>query len=81
HLAGLYDLTAFNNPGWTDHPNIVYPQPEPPPQPPIVRPAPRFPAVTGHVWTATAERGTVFCPGAVKGCSVGHVAAGVVRNL
>jgi len=81
HLAGLYDLTPFNSPGWTDHPSINYPQPEPPPPLPTIRPTPRFPAVAGNVWTATAGQGTVFCPGAVTGCSAGHVAAGVARNL
>jgi len=73
HSGNGFDLTAYGDPTWADHPPIVYPQP---PEPP---PAEAFLGVTGSVITAGAVAGMGFHAGNQAGSVHARLALGQVR--
>lgn len=83
HAAGLYNLTPYNGPTWADHPPIIYPAPEEPPEPPPPLPlkTPRFPLVAGKVCLLGSATGQLYLPTAAVGTVSSPVVAGMVRNL
>lgn len=74
HSDNDYDLTAYGDPTWVDHPPIIYPQE---PQPP--EPVAGFLGAAGMTFFAGATSGHAFSAGAKLGQVYGRLALGRVR--
>ncbi|MGQ9504225.1 MAG: LamG domain-containing protein [Thermogutta sp.] len=74
HSDHGYDLTAYGDPTWVDHPPITYPQE---PQPP--ESVADFLGVTGMIFSPGGVLGHTFTAGAKRGHVFGQLAVGQIR--
>ena len=72
-----YDLTAYGNPTWVDHPPITYPQEPEPPQP--HEPLPEFLGTAVSIVSPGAVAGRSRSAGAEPGQVCGRLAIGRIR--